>query len=147
MNKYLKKGSNIVLLLSVSIFLSCEEVVDELIDCIINKGPVLSMKLLEGGKLNTNYYEYIEASIQNEPSDNDYEYYFDITGDLPNGVEVIIDYRKVIFEGIPGEVGTFDFTVHVTAAGPEYWDEESDTFDDNLCYYSNSKNYSIRIIQ
>jgi len=147
MNIKSKIPSKVVLLLAVLFISSCEEIADELLDCIINKGPELSLKLLDGGELNAFYSEYIRASIQNEPNDDDYEYYFDITGDLPEGIEVFIDYRTVTFEGIPTEIGRFEFMVHVTVAGPEYWDEESGSWDDDLCFYSDSRSYAIVIIQ
>lgn len=124
---------------------SCDQIVDEILDCVINRGPVLSKKIFQGGYLGEFYSEYVRAEVQNDPSDNAYDYYFDVFGSLPAGIEVVYEYRKVTFQGVPVELGNFEVTVTVYVEGPEDWDEETDSWDDDLCYHTYSDTYTIRI--
>jgi len=133
----------IIILLIISFFslLSCEEIVE----CIINKRPELPNIRLEDGHTNNYYTDEFVAEIKNEPHDDDYGYSFDLYGDLPTGLEMIIDYRKVVFEGLPTEKGTYTFTVFLSVDPPEYYDEDSGEYEDSLCSSSTSKTYTILI--
>ncbi len=134
----------IILLFSFFTFNSCENVVD----CIINVRPVLSDKKLAIGGVNQYYSEIISAEIKNEPQDNAYDYYFDVRGKIPDGLEVIIDYRDVFIEGMPTRAGRYTFTVYldVDALNEYYYDENGNQrFDDALCTDSTSKTYTIAI--
>lgn len=134
----------ILLLLSFFTFTNCENVVD----CIINVRPVLSDKTLAIGGVNQYYSEIINAEIKNEPQDNAYEYYFDVRGNIPDGLDVIIDYRDVFIEGMPTKAGRYTFTVYLDVDPPNgyYYDEYgNERYDDSLCSDSTSKTYTIAI--
>ena len=146
MRNILKRARKALLVFCVAVSLnSCNQIVDEILDCTINRGPVLSKKIFEGAYLGEFYSEYVRAEVQNDPSDNDYAYYFEIFGTLPPGIEAVVEYRKVTFQGIPTELGDYDITVYVYVEGDEIWDDETESWDDNLCYHSNSSTYTIKI--
>ena len=140
----MKQSILIILLFSFFSFNSCENVVD----CIINVRPVLSDKKLAIGGVNQYYSEIISAQIKNEPQDDAYDYYFDVRGEIPDGLEVIIDYRDVYIEGMPTKAGRYTFTVYldVDALNEYYYDENgNERFDDSLCTDNTSKTYTIAI--
>lgn len=133
-----------LLLISFFTFTNCENV----IDCIINVRPELHDVKLKVGYIDKYYFDKITAEIKNEPNDNSYDYYFDVYGDVPNGIEIIYDYRDIILEGIPTEKGRFTFTVYLDVDPYQeyYYDEYGDIiYDDSLCTDSTSKNYTLVI--
>ncbi|MGK0323598.1 MAG: hypothetical protein ACJAR4_001640 [Psychroserpens sp.] len=129
------------LLISFTLSNSCKD----LIDCVINKGPVLNYKDLNVGTVNEFYSDYISAEIKNEPSDNSYDYYFGVSDNLPVGLEWYVDNRKVVFEGTPLETGNFEFKIELYVEGSEDWDSETDTWDDDLCNDFTSGKFTITI--
>ena len=74
-----------------------------------------------------------------------YTYYFFVSGNLPDGLESYVDNRKVVFEGVPLETGTFEFKIELNVGGGGNWDSETDTWDDGLCTDSTSKKFTIII--
>ncbi|WP_156113410.1 hypothetical protein [Wocania ichthyoenteri] len=144
MKYHMKQSIRIILLFSFFTISSCENV----IDCIINVRPVLSDKRLAIGGVNQFYSEIISAEIKNEPRDNAYEYYYDIRGDIPEGLGVTIDYRDIFIEGTPTKAGRYTFTVHLDVDPPNgyYYDEDgNERYDDSLCSDSTSRTYTIAI--
>lgn len=142
----MKQYIPVILLISFFSFTSCEDV----LDCIINVRPELSDKVLEIGLVDEYYFDNITAQINNEPRDNDYDYYFNVTGRLPEGIEVYYDkYREVIFEGVPKESGRFRITVSlevVALNGGYYYDDfGNERFNDPLCSDYTSKTYVLAI--
>lgn len=137
------KQSLTILIFSI-LLISCEDT----LDCIINVRPVLPHKSLEVGLVGRYYSETITAEIKNEPRDNDYEYYFDINGKIPEGLHVIFDYRDVIIEGTPLKSGRFTFTIYLDVDPPYsyYYDDfGNERYDDALCSDNTSKSYTIAI--
>ncbi|MCT4630015.1 hypothetical protein [Winogradskyella sp.] len=126
------------LLLSVLLFLlifSCDEPL-----CVFPKEPELDNKEFPIGSTESYYYVDLKAEINNEPRDNDYDYYFDVVG-LPQGMDYFVNYRTISLEGTPEESGIFDITVYLDVEGPFRDDDESDV----LCDYSTSKTYTLII--
>lgn len=141
MNRFLKVLSIIAVFFFTS---SCQDI----LECIINRHPELSDQRLQTGQVNNYYFEEIKAQIKNEPRDNSYYYYFSIDGDLPQGLEFIIDYRSVIIKGTPQASGRYTFTVHlnVEQANDYYEDCENEFNDcDGLCDESTVKTYTLSI--
>lgn len=130
----------ITTLLSVS-FLSCEDI----LDCVIGRSASLPNKSFQVGIENIFYSDYISAEVKNDPDDENYDYYFDLYGDLPEGLDYYVDNRLLIIEGVPTESGYFEFTVHLMVDGPIYYDYEDDTYHDPLCSESDSMTYGIVI--
>lgn len=141
----MKNYVSIILLIFFFSFTGCEDVVD----CIINVRPELHDKVLAIGFVDEYYFENITAEIKNEAQDNSYDYYFNVSGRLPEGIEVYYDtYREVTFEGVPKESGRFRITVslEVVALDGYYYDEFGNTrFNDNLCEDFTSKTYVLAI--
>jgi len=122
-------------------FSSCEDV----FDCIIERSPELPNKVFKIGQINQYYYEAFDAEIKNEPRDNDYEYYFDIVGELPNGFELLINFRTVSILGVPESEGVYEFTVFLDVVPPLHYDEDGYEYDGVMCSESTSKDYVIVI--
>ena len=139
-NRFSKNLFYAVGLLLILLLTSCYDIVD----CIINRTPVLIEKELKVGIVNEFYSDFVLAEIKNDPDDNGYDYYFDVIGDLPNGIEWYVDYRKVYFEGTPTESGRFYFTVELYVDG-EYYDGETDSMRDPLCDNETSRSFVIII--
>lgn len=135
------KFLRIIPLILCFLFFGCEDI----LECIINKRPEIPNKNFVVGYVNHFYTDDFKSEIKNEPQDNDYDYYYEFYGDLPEGLEFYTDYRTVIIEGTPLEQGTFEFTIYLNVDPPEYYDEDSDQYEDSLCTDSTSKEFSITI--
>ncbi len=140
----MKQPLPIFIFISFFLITSCEDT----LDCIINVRPVLAHKSLETGLVGRYYSDVITAEIKNEPRDNDYDYFFDIRGNIPEGVEVIFDYREVIIEGTPTRSGKYTFTIFldVDPHYSYYYDDfGNERYDDALCTDNTSKTYTILV--
>ncbi|MFC4722092.1 hypothetical protein ACFO5O_07150 [Geojedonia litorea] len=138
----MKKLAITIILVGLLSLLGCQD----LLECIINRRPELSDNPLEIAFVNNFYTETITSEIKNEPFDDGYYYNFFITGELPPGIEYYIDYRNVIFEGVPVVAGTYTFKVNLSVSQADnYEDECENRFNDcdGLCAESISKTYSI----
>ena len=126
-----------VVLFSFIIF-GCEDP----LNCIIPKKPELKTNGFPIGSTEAYYYAEVKAEIKNEPRDNDYDYYFEVSG-LPLGLDYFVNYRTLSIEGDPLETGTFRVTVYLDVDGPfsNNFNEEPDI----LCDYSTSKTYTLII--
>ena len=140
-----------ILILFIPIFLSsCEEVLDQVIDCVDFDNPEFDLDSLPDAVLGEPYSARIVASIGNEPNDEAYDYEFSLYGDLPNGLKLVTqDYEPVaVIKGTPTRAGVFEFTleVEVTPKGSDtYYSYDEDSNDDgnNLCSATDSIDYSI----
>lgn len=141
----MKQYIPIILLFSFFTLSNCEDVVD----CIINVRPELQDKVLAIGFVDEFYFDSIAAEVKNDAQDNNYDYYFNVSGRLPEGIEVFYDtYREVTFEGVPKESGRFRITVsvEVVALDAYYYDDfGNEIFDDNLCEDYTSKTYVLAV--
>ncbi len=135
------KSSKIIFFLCCFLLISCEDI----LECIINQRPEIPNKNFDSGYANHFYSDSFTSEIKNEPQDNDYDYYYEFYGDLPEGLEFYTDYRKVIIEGTPLEQGTFEFTIYLDVDPPMYYDEDSGQYEDTLCTSSASRDFSITI--
>lgn len=120
-------------------FFSCE---DELACLVAPKGPELDNKEFPIGNLETYYYVDLNAEINNEPRDEDYDYFFNVEG-LPDGLDYFVNFRTISIEGDALERGTFTITIYVDVDGP--FRAQVDEFPEILCSYSTSKTYTLII--
>ena len=128
--------------LALCLFLfSCEDI----LECIINKRPEIPNKTFDIGYINNYYYEEITSEIKNEPRDDDYGYTYEIYDPLPDGLQTYANYRTLSIEGTPEVSGTFTFTIHLYVDPPEYYDEDTGDYEDSMCSYSDSKEFTIMI--
>ena len=137
----MKKLFSILFCISIITLVGCEEI----IECVINRSPDLPEKQLESGRVGYVYYQEITADIKNEPRDNIYDYNFQIYGDIPDGLEVNIDFRTLYIEGIPNDTGRYEFTIALDVDPPEYYDEETQEYENSMCSTSTSMDYEIII--
>ncbi len=125
----------VVLVLAVLAGSGCESA----IDCLDNDGPVFITTEVSNPVLNQVYTETITVEINNEPRDDNFQYEFGITGNLPAGVSSSSVGRRYIFNGTPTEEGTFQFTVYVTV------DDSVIPSESGLCFYNASRSYEITV--
>ena len=133
------------LLASFLAFYSCQDIVE----CVINRHPVLPDVALDPGREDHFYSDHFRAQIKNEPLDNSYEYFFHFSDNLPPGLDIYVDHRTVIIEGVPEESGSFFIEVFLRVRQYDYYydDCESQFNDcDGLCDESTSKIYHLRIL-
>jgi hypothetical protein len=127
----------LITLLFMALALSCDEPL-----CIFPKEPELPNMQFPIGDTESYYYVDLDAEINNEPRDNDYDYYFDVIG-LPAGMDYFVNYRTISLEGTPEESGVYDVTIFLEVEGPfrNNFNEEPDV----LCNYGTSKTYTLII--
>ncbi len=133
----------LLLLLCCSFFTlySCED----LFECVINKRPEIHDKTFRDGIVGVYYYEEVTTEIKNEPRDDDYGYFYDIYGDLPEGIQMFANYRTVSFEGTPEISGTFKFTLLLYVDPPLNYDDDTGEYESVMCSDSTSKEFTITI--
>ncbi len=120
---------------------SCESL--DFSDCIIRKDAELPDKELKRGHAGQYYYDELKASVNNDPHDDGYYYNFSIAESLPEGLDVIVDGRYVIFEGITLKKGQYNIYISLGVDPYEYDDEEGDI---DVCSTGNtSRRYKLII--
>ncbi|WP_033961962.1 hypothetical protein [Psychroserpens jangbogonensis] len=137
----MKKQLSLLLFLSFFMFSGCED----LLDCILNRRPEIHDKTFKDGTIDVYYYQEVTTEIKNEPRDDDYGYNYDIYGDLPDGLQMVVNYRTVSFEGIPEVDGKFTFTLLLYVDPPLNYDHDTDEYEDVMCSESTSKEFTITI--
>jgi len=120
---------------------SCQDI----LECIINRKPILSEIDNNTGRQGEYFFGNITSQIKNEPRDNDYFYYFNFYGDLPEGVDVFFDFRDVIVEGYPRTTGRYRFTITLDVEQVDNYCENQLNDCDGLCEESTSRTYIITI--
>ncbi len=134
----MKQHLLLLIFLSVLTFSSCGDV----LDCVFNVRPELHEKNLAVGFVSEHYSEIITAEIKNEPNDDDYDYYFDVTGRLPEGIIVSYNrYREVVLKGIPIKSGRFTIEVFLEAIPKEDYGR----INGPLCSDHTSRTYVLTI--
>lgn len=129
------------LIVSTLLFSGCQLFLDEAVDCIAKVKPKLPSKDLVTGAIDIEYSDSITASAINAPDDDIYSYYFEITGRPPHGINYFIDHRRIYFNGIPTEKGSFSFSIRLTIGEGVIIPADGICFSDD----STSKKYTIII--
>ncbi len=117
----------------------------DVLECIINRKPVLSDTPIDRARQNEYFFAKITAEIKNEPRDNDYFYDYSIFGDLPEGLDVIFDYRDVIIEGRPRVKGRYRFTIDLYVEQFDNYCENQLNDCDGLCEERTSRTYVLTV--
>ena len=111
-------------LLVISLFLvGC----DDLYECIVDINPEINENTIRTATINEPYFQRITAEINNEVADDFYEYFFDVVGELPDGIEIEYHYRRIELSGVPTEPGNFRFLVTLTIGAYD----DGEEFDPN----------------
>ncbi len=122
-------------------FSGCED----FFGCVVNKRPEIHDATFRNGTIGVYYYQEVTTEIKNEPRDNDYDYFYEVYGDLPNGIQMFPNYRTVSFEGTPEVEGTFTFTLVLYVDPPLKYDDDSGQYEEVMCSESTSKDFTITI--
>lgn len=130
------KSSQVLLLLFAFTLFSC----NDFFECLIDRRPELPNKEFQIGNTESYYYVDLRAEINNEPRDDDYDYFFEFAEPLPPGLDYFVNYRTISIEGTPTEPGDYRITLTVFVDGPFRNDFEDETF---LCDYSATKTYTL----
>lgn len=120
---------------------SCED----FLDCVIDRRPQIHDKTFASGTVGVYYYQEVTTEIKNEPRDNDYGYFYEVYGNLPDGIQMFPNYRTVSFEGTPEVSGTFKFTLLLYVDPPGRFDDDGIEFEQVMCSESTSKDFTITI--
>ena len=107
--QFLKEIICLVIMCNLS---SCQ-ISDGQLQCIGNIYPSLPDQQLKAGTIGQYYYDDLVASMKNEPKNDEYYYYFEIEGQLPDGIEIYSDHRTLYFEGMPLIAGKFKFNINL----------------------------------
>lgn len=112
----------------------------ELVDCVAPAKPDLHSKTLTIGTVGDAYADFIEADVANDPHDDDYDYFFSITGNFPPGMFYHEQGTKAFLTGIPSQAGTYKFKVRLTV-DPKF------EADNRICFGDDTitKEYTIVI--
>ena len=122
---------------------------EELIDCIASATPELQGKQLFEGTKGIPYSETISAEVRNDPNDDGYKYFFNVYGDLPDGLNYSVNRRIFTIKGTPIKQGTFTFKVVLRVDPPENYNDDGSSDDGNrICFGDDTteRTYSIKVI-
>lgn len=133
----MKKRIPLLLLLSFFTLFSC----NDFFECITNKRPEIHDATFRRGEVGVYYYAEVTTEIKNEPRDNDYGYFYELYGELPDGMQMFVNYRTVSFEGVPEVPGRYTFTLGLYVDPPI----DGDGFQEVMCTDYTSKDFSILI--
>jgi hypothetical protein len=137
--------SRIVAIVALLFMSSC----DELADCVASASPQLQSLNFPRAVVGAAYDQGVTAEIRNDSNDNAYQYYFNIIGSLPPGIETYVNGRTIHFAGIPTTAGRYEFTLSVRVDPPQSYDPDSGFLEDDgrICFGNDTteKSYSIEV--
>lgn len=122
-------------LAGLTLLAGCGPLTDLAFDCIDDDGPVLSPRFIPNPVLNQSYEVRINASIENEPFDDSFNYDIVISDTLPPGLSAFVFERQVRITGAATELGSYTFDISVAVDDPD-----SGNFNNNG---SDNSNFSI----
>ena len=77
--------------------------------------------------------------------DSEYNYTFDLQGDLPQGISYETSAREISFFGTPTELGDFPLQLSVVAAGRSTFDIDDEP--EGLCSDTESRDLVFSVVQ
>lgn len=134
-----KNITTIILVAALALFMQgC----DEIYECVFNINPEIHDRPLELGLVGEQYYGIITAEISNEVNDNDYDYDFEVFGELPPGIFFDINRRSIEFFGVPEERGTYRFSVELFVESYDYYGYDGSP----TCSDSTVRDFTIQVV-
>ena len=133
----MKQRSLFLLILPLFLCFGC----NDFLECITNKRPQIHDATFRRGQIGIYYYAEVTTEIKNEPNDDDYGYFYELYGELPEGLQMFVNYRTVSFEGTPEVTGRYAFTLALYVDPP--FDEDGN--QQVMCSESTSKDFTIII--
>jgi len=115
------------------------------VDCIVNNHPEFSKNSVSKATLNQVFEDTIRVSISNSYMDSEYNYTFDLQGDLPQGISYETSAREISFFGTPTELGDFPLQLSVVAAGRSTFDIDDEP--EGLCSDTESRDLVFSVVQ
>ena len=115
------------------------------LDCVVNDHPEFSKNSLAEATLNQVYEDSIRASISNSIEDSDYNYTFNLEGDLPAGIAVETSAREIAFTGTPTVLGEFPLRLSVFANAR--LTSDPDDAPSRLCSDTESREMVLSVVQ
>ena len=110
-------------------------------ECIDLEGPELTHSDLPVAVLNQEYNATIKVNITNNPFDDEYDYYFDVSGSLPRGIWTYQNGhdRELVITGTPVDPGVYRIKVSVDVRDPD----QGTSGSADLCFDHTSKKYNL----
>ena len=96
-------------------------------DCLLNINPEINEKTIQPALKGVPYSQLITADITNDPLDEFYEFFFEVIGPLPQGLDIHFNNRSIEIYGVPEETGIYRLTVTVDIGSYD----NGDDFDPN----------------
>ncbi|TCK68969.1 hypothetical protein DFQ05_0480 [Winogradskyella wandonensis] len=106
----MKSKTTFLLLFSFFTLMSCHEE----LECLFGLEPEINETSIASATLNEPYYQRITAEVDNAVNDNSFDYFFEVIGDFPQGIDVVFLSRSLEILGVPEEAGVFEFTVFLS---------------------------------
>jgi len=124
----------LLLLFTVLTFYSCETVIDEVFeDCLLFQAkPRMQSNTNPTGRVSTTYFSEIVGYVKNHDDDN-FNYDFELDGDLPNGLRYQSCENVFKIYGAPTETGVFSFDVIMTISQDENVSSSDDSDSNDIC--------------
>lgn len=145
LKSFFRHFSLTVFLSTMAVFLSgCDVLFDSAIDCLDSDGPDFDTRTLAMPVLNQVYNEVLTARIENEPRDDNFDYRFELIGNLPVGItwrQQEFLGRRIFFEGTPTELGSTEFTFLVAVEERNQFNMENS----GLCFTSRSRRFTLDV--
>jgi len=120
------------------LLLSC----NDLLECIIQIDPEIDQTSIKTAVVDQPYSQIISAHVKNDPADDFYEYFFDVYGSLPDGMNIEYNFRSIEIYGIPQQSGSFRFTVEVRIGA---YDDGNDFDPDPTCSGVAERTFTLRV--
>ncbi|MEM9650179.1 MAG: hypothetical protein AAF969_17005 [Bacteroidota bacterium] len=136
------KPKNITTIIFLAAFTILLQGCDEIYECVFSINPEIHDKPLELGLVGERYYGIVTAEISNEVNDDDYDYDFDVFGELPPGIFYDINRRSVEFFGTPEERGTYRFSVELFVERYDYYGYDGSP----TCSDSTVRDFTIQVV-
>ena len=123
------------------LFLSC----DDALECAFGVNPEINENFIPTASLDEDYFTLITAEVDNAANDNAYDYFFDVVGDLPDGINLYFEYRRIEIYGRPQETGRFNFRVFLSVG---LFDPNTGFYDDDpTCSSEVNKGFTLEVVE
>ena len=116
-------------------------------NCIVNTHPEFSKNSLRNGTLNQVFEDIIKVSISNSYEDDDYDFTFNLEGDLPSGISYETSPRQITFSGTPTELGDFALQLSVVATARSIGTIQDPEMASELCSDNESRDMVLSVVQ
>ncbi len=152
----------VIIAVLILLLAACDKFENHIYDCLNFDGPVFDDTNIPVAVLNEEYFSETTVSIVNDNYDDWYTYEFDFIGELPYGLEFVVDNdrRSIKIIGTPLQVGYYNFKINVKVSEPEspndnqYYEntqiedpftEEPYDDGDDLCRSRQSKEFTLEV--